>query len=44
LLSFVMTSSTKVFHCSHEGHLPNHFVLSYPQLLQKKAVLVLLMR
>src|SRR5579863_5352306 len=44
LLSLVMTSSTSVFHCSQEGHLPDHFALSYPQLLQKKAVLILLMR
>ena len=43
MLSFVITSSTKVFHCSHDGHLPVHFALSYPQLLQKKAVFVLLM-
>src|SRR6185312_5210094 len=44
LLSFVITSSTNVFHCSQLGHLPNHFALSYPQLLQKNAVLILLMR
>jgi hypothetical protein len=37
-----MISSTKVFHSLHEGHLPTHFVLSWPQLLQKKAVFVLL--
>src|SRR5580698_6855335 len=42
LLSLVITSSTKVFHWSQEGHLPDHFALSYPQLLQKKAVLILL--
>jgi hypothetical protein len=39
-----ITSSTKVFHSSHEGHLPTHFALSCPQLLQKKAVLVLLIK
>src|ERR1700679_3735281 len=44
LLSLVMTSSTKVFHCSQLGHLPNHFALSYPQLLQKNAVLILLIQ
>src|SRR5580698_6157599 len=43
LFSLVITSSTNVFHCSHEGHLPSHFALSYPQLLQKNAVLILLM-
>jgi hypothetical protein len=44
LLSFVITSSTKQFHCSQEGHFPDHFALSYPQLLQKKAVLILLIK
>jgi hypothetical protein len=34
-----MTSSIKVFHCSHEGHLPNHLRDSYPQFEQKNAVL-----
>src|SRR5690242_1562104 len=38
----VVTSSAKVFHCPHEGHLPVHLALSYPQFWQKKAVLVLL--
>src|SRR6201996_1345152 len=41
LLSLLMTSSTKVFHCSQEGHFPDHFALSYPQLLQKNAVFTL---
>ena len=42
VFAFSTTSSTKVFHCSHDGHLPNHFALSCPQLLQKNAVFVLL--
>src|SRR5450631_3624989 len=42
LSSFVITSSVKVFHCSQDGHFLSHFALSYPQLLQKKAVLILL--
>ena len=28
---FSITSSTKVFHSPHEGHLPNHLGVSYPQ-------------
>ncbi len=36
-------SSVKVFHSEQAGHLPIHFALSYPQLLQKKAVFILLM-
>src|SRR5665213_1479041 len=39
---FTITSSTKVFHSLHDGHLPTHFVLSCPQLLQKNAVFLLL--
>src|SRR5450432_680458 len=42
LSSLLITSSVKVFHCLQEVHLPSHFALSYPQLLQKKAVLILL--
>jgi len=37
-VSVVATSSVNVFHSLQEGHLPAHFVDSYPQLLQKKAV------
>ena len=29
---FSTTSSTKVFHCWHDGHLPSHFADSKPQL------------
>jgi len=34
-----MISSTKVFHCWHEGHLPSHLADSKPQLWQKYAIL-----
>ena len=33
--AFSIISSTKVFHWLQEGHLPNHFADSYPQLWQK---------
>jgi hypothetical protein len=36
------TSSENVFHSLHAGHFPNHLALSCPQLLQKKAVFILL--
>jgi len=38
-LPFSMISSTKVFHCWHEGHLPSHLADSKPQLWQKYAIL-----
>jgi hypothetical protein len=41
VFGFSNTSSTKVFHCWHDGHLPSHLALSKPQLWQKYAILVL---
>src|SRR6218665_163758 len=35
------TSSAKVFHAPHDGHLPTHLADSAPHSLQKKRVLVL---
>jgi hypothetical protein len=40
-LGLSIISSTKVFHCEHEGHLPNHLGASKPQLWQKYADFVL---
>ena len=37
------TSSAKVFHSPHEGHLPSHLGASKPQLRQKYAFLTLAM-
>jgi len=39
---FSTNSSVKVFHSFQAGHFPAHFADSYPQLLQKKADLALL--
>ena len=37
-LVFCIFSSTKLFHSLHAGHFPNHFAVSYPQLLHTKIV------
>ncbi|MDB5144861.1 MAG: hypothetical protein JWQ66_3574, partial [Mucilaginibacter sp.] len=41
ILVFSIISSTRVFHCPQEGHLPSHFGDSKPQLWQKYATFVL---
>lgn len=38
-VSFLTTSSEKVFHCPHEGHLPIHFGDSCPQFVHTNTVL-----